>query len=294
MSDPSPLISVIVPVYNGAEVLTDCLMMLGVQNYSPLEIIVIDNNSTDQTSALIEQAKQNDPRIRSGFESYRSRGAARQAALQLARGEIVVTINVDCVFEPNWLERLAEPIRSGQAEAVNGNSYFLKTNYWAKQADLANTTFLERQVVNGFCTCTIDTKNFAIKAEILKSVGFNPQMKTMDDFDLFLRLKNRCQVRFLPEVKVGDKQADTFGQTVKTNFERAVWTYRIYRHYQPLGLVDQEIMFESISWQNFLSLPAWLIWQSLHQAPGRSFYSLISELAWRAGLAYAWLKPGQL
>jgi GT2 family glycosyltransferase len=104
-----PLASVIVPTWNGAHLLPTCLDSLGRQSYAPVEIIVADGASTDDTRALVERAY---PHVRL-LQLRRNRGFAGNvnAGLRAARGEVLCLLNNDAEAEPNWVATCVESLQ---------------------------------------------------------------------------------------------------------------------------------------------------------------------------------------
>ena len=101
-----PLISVIIPNWNGAEHLAVCLDSLRMQTYRRTEIIVVDNASTDNSRTLLEQDY---PAIRLiPLPENRGFTGACNAGLEAAGGEILVLLNNDTEADPNWLTAVAD------------------------------------------------------------------------------------------------------------------------------------------------------------------------------------------
>jgi GT2 family glycosyltransferase len=99
------LVSVIVPNYNGAAYLHECLDSLRAQTYEPLELIVVDDASTDGSGDQVATSYPDTKLIRLG----RNGGFARTAnqGIGASTGEIVALLNNDAVAEPTWVEELA-------------------------------------------------------------------------------------------------------------------------------------------------------------------------------------------
>ena len=106
----APLASVIVPSFNGAHLLPDCLDSLARQSYARLEVIVADGASTDHTPRLLARAY---PDVRL-LRLRRNAGFTGNvnAGLRAARGEVLCLINNDAWAEPNWVETCVEALRS--------------------------------------------------------------------------------------------------------------------------------------------------------------------------------------
>jgi len=99
----NPLVSVIVLNYNGREVLEPCLDSIFASSYSPFEVIVVDNGSTDW-SADIARKKYDFRLLRKKHNVGFSAG--NNSGIRAARGEFLVLLNYDTVVDPNWLSEL--------------------------------------------------------------------------------------------------------------------------------------------------------------------------------------------
>src|SRR5205085_10407030 len=99
-----PQFSVIIPAWNGAALLPACLDALARQAPPPLEIIVVDNASSDGTAALLADRY---PQVRLlGQTQNLGFAGGCNAGLRAARGDLLVLLNQDTVPEGGWLEAL--------------------------------------------------------------------------------------------------------------------------------------------------------------------------------------------
>jgi glycosyltransferase involved in cell wall biosynthesis len=116
-----PLISIVVPTYNDSATIARCVESLEAQNWSQLEILVVDDGSTDQTAVLLGDLRRRCPRMRC-FQLPQRKGAAtaRNLGFEQARGEIVALIDGDMWAPPQWLRTLAGPILEGHADVTGG------------------------------------------------------------------------------------------------------------------------------------------------------------------------------
>ncbi len=96
----SPLVSIILPVYNGENFLAEALGSVLKQSYEPVEIIVVDDGSTDK-SAVIAQSFE---ALRYFRQSNQGVAIARNYGLALSKGEIIAFIDADDVWLPNKLD----------------------------------------------------------------------------------------------------------------------------------------------------------------------------------------------
>lgn len=106
-----PLITVIVPVYNIRDYLPRCVHSITAQTYRRLEILLVDDGSTDGTGELCDALAGEDERIRVYHKKNGGTSSARNLALEKARGEYVGFVDSDDYIEPDMYERLMDGIR---------------------------------------------------------------------------------------------------------------------------------------------------------------------------------------
>lgn len=117
MSVETPLISVVIPNWNGAHHLPTCLGALRGQSYKRFEVIVVDNGSRDGSVALL---KRDYPEVRLvALEENRGFAGGVNAGIRQAKGEIIALLNNDTSADPDWLleieKAMAENPQAGMA-----------------------------------------------------------------------------------------------------------------------------------------------------------------------------------
>ena len=105
-----PRFSIIIPVYNVASYLRECLDSVLNQTYSDWECICVDDGSTDGSSAILDVYVAKDKRFRVVHQKNQGVSVARNAALDLAKGEWICFVDADDVVEPLWIEHIADAI----------------------------------------------------------------------------------------------------------------------------------------------------------------------------------------
>ena len=106
----TPLITVIVPVYNILDYLPRCVYSITAQTYGNLEIILVDDGSTDGTGELCDRLAQEDGRISVYHKENGGSSSARNLALEKAGGEYVGFVDSDDYVDPHMYQRLMEEI----------------------------------------------------------------------------------------------------------------------------------------------------------------------------------------
>ena len=113
------MISVIVPVYNVEPYLRECLDSLIGQTYKDLELILVDDGSTDASGQICDDYALKDPRIKVTHISKLGTGAARNIGLTMATGELIGFTDADDWCEPQMYERLAEYLNEYGADVCS-------------------------------------------------------------------------------------------------------------------------------------------------------------------------------
>ncbi len=111
-------VSIVIPVYNEAACLSACLDALARQTVTPLEVIVVDNNSTDETVAVAERYSF----VRLLREKRQGVVYARDRGFDAARGEVIGRIDADSLVESNWIANVQKLFREADnLTAVTGS-----------------------------------------------------------------------------------------------------------------------------------------------------------------------------
>ena len=105
-TDRFPLISVIVPIYNVVDYLQRCVDSIRKQSYRNLEIILVDDGSTDNSGAMAEKFALEDKRIRVFHKENGGSSSARNLGIEKARGDFIGFVDSDDFIEPEMYERM--------------------------------------------------------------------------------------------------------------------------------------------------------------------------------------------
>jgi glycosyltransferase involved in cell wall biosynthesis len=114
---PAGLVSVIVPAWNAAGTIDATLRSVRAQTYSPLEIVVVDDGSTDGTASVVEAHGADDPRINLIRQTNQGVAAARNAGIAEAKGELVAPVDADDLWHPDKIRLQVEAMRRAGAKA---------------------------------------------------------------------------------------------------------------------------------------------------------------------------------
>lgn len=187
-----PLVSVVIAVRDGAATLPACLAALVAQDYPDVEVIVVDDGSTDTTADIARAA---------GVRLIQTLGTgasvARNLGIEAARGDLVAFTDGDCVADTRWVRSLAEGLDSSGATGIGGKqvNVFPPGQRWLREAldaffgaaavlaDYTRGDERPRFVKHNASCCS------AYRIEALRAVGgFRPGLWPGEDVDLDLRL----------------------------------------------------------------------------------------------------------
>ena len=183
-------ISIIIPVYNRAQLLKRTLRSVVKQSYRPLHVILIDNGSTDNSMELLQQFKQEQEtdgfRITVGLEGVPGAVSARNRGLDYADTEWVMFFDSDDEMRPELVERYADAI-----------CRFPETDIFYTDVEIrySDSVVIKRSPSsNGLIYSSIfhsylSTIRYIVRRSILKKAGnWNPSLTGWDDWELGLRL----------------------------------------------------------------------------------------------------------
>jgi glycosyltransferase involved in cell wall biosynthesis len=185
-----PRYSIVVPAYNEAAYVGRALTSLQQQDFNgPYEIIVVDNNSTDGTAAVAA-----DYGVQVEHEAQQGVCAARQRGVDASHGDIVVSVDADTIYPPNWLSTIdAQFAESPDTVAVAGPCRYQNPSWWAK----AYPAMLFGLVAGIFAitglVLYVSATNIAIRRSAFP--GYDLRLtQGGDELDLLRRLRRRGPV----------------------------------------------------------------------------------------------------
>jgi glycosyltransferase involved in cell wall biosynthesis len=192
-----PTVSVVIPTYNRAGVVSRALTSLGSQTRPPDEVIVIDDGSNDDTERLIRHEF---PAVRYLRQENRGVAAARNRGIREARGEWLAFLDSDDEWLPQKLER--------QLEALRQQPQFLlcHTNeIWIRRGRRVNP--MKKHAKSGghifqkcLPLCVISPSAVILHRGVLERVGlFDESLPACEDYDLWLRVTSLYPVLYLED-----------------------------------------------------------------------------------------------
>ena len=194
-----PLISVILPTRNRAHSLLAALASVLQQTWRNLEVLVVDDASTDGTAEVLQDVT--DPRVRYvRLEQPHGASGARNAGIAAAQGEWIAFQDSDDLWLPDKLRQQQE------CAAAHPGGVGVYTSYWRDDGQSRETLphpgpgldgdVLARLTRGNFIT----TQTLMVRADVLHRLGgFDPEFLALNDWDLVLRLAQLGPIHWVPE-----------------------------------------------------------------------------------------------
>lgn len=184
----SLLVSIIVPVYNAEKYLVDCVNSLLNQTYKNIEIILINDGSTDNSYQIMRKLKKENNRIITIKQKNKGANAARLAGIKKASGDYIMFVDADDWLELNAVETLMKIIKQKKVDHVRFNGILepskkIKNNYDFQDNKLVRINkekiyqlFIETKILHNLC--------FGIyRASLLKDIdSFKSNISFAEDF----------------------------------------------------------------------------------------------------------------
>lgn len=199
------LLSVVIPVWNRADVIVRCINSVLAQELHDLELIVVDNGSTDATASTV--AAIDDPRMRLlTLESNVGASAARNAGLAVASGTYVAFLDSDDAFGPRWSQVVTHAVAMDAAVVTCGFAMLDQYGQWRyDQAcqDMGPALF---HLVGPFQAGTF----VANTALMLACGGYSTELRYSENTELALRLSKHCHDQSLMTSHVTSRYCSGF------------------------------------------------------------------------------------
>ncbi|KAA6467043.1 glycosyltransferase family 2 protein [Bacillus thuringiensis] len=185
------LISVIVPVYNIEKYLPKCLNSLLQQSYNNLEIILVDDGSSDNSAHICEEYAGKDNRIYVIHKKNGGVSSARNEGLKRATGDFIVFIDGDDIIEANAFDLMLQNIIEYQSDICVCDSYFSDGIVYSNGTILQENNVLTKEEVlemhlkfsfiASLCFCMF-------KKEVLTDLYLNTHIHAMEDWEYLFRI----------------------------------------------------------------------------------------------------------
>lgn len=238
--------SVVVPVYNGAAVILRCLNALATQQPPDptLEIIIVDDGSTDGTAAALEVWRAAHPHVR--LQIYRQvnagPAAARNQGARLATGELLLLTDADCIPSAGWVQAFRSAFAGANPpDAAMGAYTSAQQTPAARFSQLEfeeRYTLMQRRATIDF----VATYSAAYRCSaFLEAGGFDGAFRQANNEDVELSYRLAAlgkRLVFVPAATVEHEHDATWADYLHTKTGRGYWRVLVYRRFPGKGIKD--------------------------------------------------------
>jgi glycosyltransferase involved in cell wall biosynthesis len=271
-----PLVSIVIPIYNGETDVPDLLECLRSQTYPQdrVEYLVVDNNSRDRTLDLLNAAKTPDFPLKPLSEDrIQSSYAARNTGIRAAQGDIIAFTDADCRPQKDWLEKLIQPFEKpeiglsiGEIMGLTGDSLL------ERHATRHEVLSQKHTLAHSFCPYG-QTANLAVRRQAFEKVGlFRPYLTTGGDADMCWRIlrETNYQYEFIPDAIALHRHRATWDE-LRRQWQRYGRSNRYLHELHGVDLM-RDATWSEMSYRGL----RWL----LKEVPVKSAKTLLGRASW--------------
>ena len=223
------MVSVVLPVYNSESTIERAITSVLNQTYADLELIVVDDGSTDKTKEIIQTI--DDVRLRYIYQNNSGACEARNKGILAAKGEYIAFQDSDDAWRANKLEVQLRALQNQHADIVfckgKKHGYSIEEEFPQIEKGFVQTKrLIEHSLVS--------TQTILAKTSVFEDELFDVEMPRLQDYDLVIRLAKKYQFYFCDEVLV-----DLYLQSdsITLNIPKSIKAYeRIIEKYQELWI----------------------------------------------------------
>jgi cellulose synthase/poly-beta-1,6-N-acetylglucosamine synthase-like glycosyltransferase len=238
MLDPAtgPMVSVLIPCFNEEKVIVASVARILHSNWPKLEVLVLDDGSSDATAARVREAFGDDPRVTLMTFDNGGKARALNRGLEMARGEIIVALDADTLFPADTVAQLARWFANPKVGAVAGNAVVgnrlnLVTRWQALEYVTAQN--LERRALAALGAVTVVPGAVgAWRKSALAALGGYPHDTLAEDQDLTIACQRAgWRVEFDSEARAYTEAPDSVGGLLKQRFRWSFGTLQcLWKH----------------------------------------------------------------
>jgi glycosyltransferase involved in cell wall biosynthesis len=211
MDSVKPLVSVVIPAYNAARTLLETLRSASAQTYSNLEIIVVDDGSTDETCQIVRDFARHDSRVQLISQANGGVARARNTGIAAAAGELIAPLDADDLWHPTKIEKQVATLLAAGPQAALCYSPYRRIDEAGDVRHSSSCSACEGWVFHQHLHLNFvgNGSSPIIRKDVLVQFGgYDPSLRDeghqgCEDYLLQLRIARRWQFACVPEYLVG-------------------------------------------------------------------------------------------
>lgn len=226
------MVSIIIPVFNSQNTIKEAIYSVLSQTYSNFEILIIDDNSSDNSLDIINELSEKDKRIKIiSLSENKGVANARNLGLKNATGEFIAFLDSDDKWYPNKLE--------AQIHFMKANNYdftFTSYNKFNQDGKILNLMRCPYKIDNHklLKTCYPGCLTVMIKRNILQNLYF-PLNTKREDYAFWLKVIKRTKFAYGLDLELAQYRLHS-GQSSNKKNQMAFETWKLYRNIEKLNI----------------------------------------------------------
>lgn len=248
----SPLVSIIIPAYNVESYIKDCITSIQQQTYSHIEIIPVNDGSTDTSGAIIDSMARDDTRIHPIHQKNSGVSAARNAGIEAAKGEWVVFVDGDDYLASDYVTYMLHLAQETGAElCCSLNCFTRKDEPQTSQESIRTLSPAEAIVLFLSPRTLIGSWNKIYKRDILiqQALRFSTDFAYGEGLLFYSQYAQYCT-----RVGVGNRKVYYYRRDVTTSATTKVNPAKLVNGFEALEALDQRIFLNEPRIQTALNL----------------------------------------
>jgi glycosyltransferase involved in cell wall biosynthesis len=223
------LVSIVVPAFNAADTIHETVVSALNQTYRNIEIIIVDDGSSDFTKSIAAALMRGDSRVRYIYKQNGGVASARNRGIADAQGDFIATLDADDLWHPTKLERQLERFEASGPETALVYAWCCWIDDDGNVTGSAPPIRQEGSILAQMClgNVVISGSNALIRREALEGAGgFDESLRSRggqgcEDWKLYLQIAERHQIAVVPEYLIGYRispgsMSDDFRQMMRS------------------------------------------------------------------------------
>jgi glycosyltransferase involved in cell wall biosynthesis len=227
-----PRVSVVVPTYNSASTIAETIEACLAQDCPGVEVVVVDDGSTDDTAALAQRYP-----VRYLRQDNAGPASARNRGWRAVAGEIVCFTDSDCIPARDWVSRLMAGYTADEVAGVGGTYTIANSN--SLLATCVHEEIIQRHLAMAEYVNYLGSFNVSYRRAVLEKVGgFDESYRIAsgEDNDLSYRVtKQGYKLVFAGEAKVAHYHPSNLWRYLRQQFWHGYWRMKLYRQHPDMS-----------------------------------------------------------
>lgn len=225
----SALVSVVIPAYNAAATLDETLRSVRSQTHRALEIIVVDDGSTDHTRLVAEHHAATDDRVQIICQANAGVAAARNTGWNRARSELIAFIDADDLWAPTKIERQVQALLASTEQVGLVYCWSVRINHQSEIIGLQDRARWEGDVLKRIVSSNFVGNGSAVlvrREALIHANGFDSRLREAgaegcEDLLAYYRIAERFHFAVVPEPLIGYRHLPTSMSSHRTSMIRS-------------------------------------------------------------------------